>query len=67
MSTFGCESSPAKAGTTRISAPRPISMNSRRLSATVPVPAGGIRGLLAMTVPTCASRACASRSSLSSK
>ncbi len=42
-------------------------MNSRKFSATVPVPAGGICGAAFMTVATWVSRAWASRSSLSSK
>ncbi len=68
LSTLGWASSPANAGTTRMSTARPRSMNPARFSSTLPVPgSGSSRGASDITVPTCASRACASRSSLSSK
>src|ERR1700691_2424911 len=66
-STPGCDISPANAGATRVSVSIPVAMNQPRFSATVPVPASGIRGIAVMTEATCASRACASRSSLSAK
>ena len=53
ISTLGCDTSPANAGATRTSEAIPLSMNMARLPATLPVPAGGIRGATAcMTAPT---------------
>ena len=41
LSTLGWASSPANAGTTRMSTARPRSMNPARFSATLPVPGSG--------------------------